>query len=65
MSVIERLIELGPHSLQEEARTELARLERIETVVKWVLNDAAYKPPEVVGVVGERWREVLARTLES
>jgi hypothetical protein len=37
--------------------------DKLRTAVEWVLTDAAYKPPELVGDVAERWIWKLRETL--
>ncbi len=34
-------------------------MKRLEQVVRWVLNDAAYKAPEQIGDEARRWVEAL------
>jgi hypothetical protein len=43
-----------------------AENERMKAAITWVIKDAAYKPPEMIGDVAERWisrlREVMGKT---
>ena len=40
-------------------RGESRGAKSMEEAVDWVLNDAAYKAPEQIGIVAERWIEKL------
>ena len=31
------------------------RYQRLREAAQWVLDDAAYKPPEIIGDIAERW----------
>jgi hypothetical protein len=42
-------------SLERHLKTSEGKLEALTTAVDWVINDASYKPPELIGDVAERW----------
>jgi hypothetical protein len=41
------------------------RIRELEADIRWVLNDAAYKPPEAIGQVAQRWVDRLRSAMTS